>query len=77
MDADDRRVLELRVRLAEQACALARRHGNDDGVCVEVVERLDALAEADAVAEHQPGGVTVHRAERPHGQDEVRVRPRA
>ena len=51
-----------RLRLAEQARALARRHGDDDRVGVEVVERLDALVEPHAVAEHPPRGVAVHRS---------------
>ena len=77
MDAHDRRVLERRRGFAEQARALARRHGEHDRVGVEVVERLHAIIEPHPVAEHAPGGVAVHPPERLLRQDEVGVPARA
>ena len=54
-----------------------RRHGDDDRVGIEVVERLDPLLEPHALAEHAPGCVAVHPAERLQRQDEIGVAARA
>ena len=76
VDADDRRVLELRLGLAEQARALSRRQRDHDRVRVELVEGLDPR-----VHEHgRPGGferpagrLAVHLPERPRRQQQVGV----
>src|SRR5579864_5520486 len=76
VDAHDRRALETGVGLAEEACALRRRHGDDDSVDVELVQRLDPVLEPDAISEHPAGGVAVHRAERLAREDQVSVAAR-
>src|SRR5712691_12652905 len=73
MHADDRRVLERGRSLAEQARALARRHGEHDRVGIEVVERLDALLQPYPVTEHPTPGVAVHPPERLQRQNEIGV----
>src|SRR6185312_17477989 len=45
--AHDRRVLELGLRLAQEARAFRRRHGDDDTVRTELVERSNPAPERD------------------------------
>src|SRR4029079_12225120 len=66
VDADDRRVLQPRLRLAEQPGALARRYRDHEGVGLELVEALDP-----GIPEHRRAGLLERAAgsvARPLGQ---------
>ena len=75
MDAHDRRVLEHRIGLAEQPRALARRHGDDDCVRVELRRATPRAPKTTAAPplERAAGRVAVHRPERLDRQDQVLV----
>ena len=76
VDADDRRVLELRLRLAEQARALGRRDATTTTrrrrarPAPRRARRTDSRARG---LERPPRGLAVHLAERPRRQHEVGV----